>query len=432
MGTAFELPAGVPQAYALQSPYGDQRIQALATLAGRIASIELQPYEVLVFDATVDTSSVHAVLEASEPKGIAPQTILFDASNSLPASAITRYELDANGDGTVDSTSSGLLMFTFTQPGTYTAKLTVFDAGTGFDTITKSIQIPATAPAAAIVLIDSVTSSTTPSNDTSLANIINQSGLAEPLTVANRLTVTHTGGLNLSNQYLSNNTNGKTFTFYFSGQAISEILIWNYSQNDARGLDAITAVEIDTGSGFVDRNLSLALQTANAAENKAQVLSLGKTINGVLAIRITVSQAETDPGETAGGFNEVAFASHTASQSPFAAWAGAHGLSDDPNSNDDSDTLDNFTEYALGLNPTLNDADDAITLTRDGAGDMHYRFLSAVSKVNFAIELSADLNQWSPYNGPLALDGSHYQIDIPVNPDSPETTRQFLRLRLSE
>ncbi len=432
IGTAFELPAGVPQAYALQSPYGDQRIQTLTALAGRITAIELQPYEVLVFDATVDTSSVHAVLEDSKPKGIAPQTIVFDVSNSFSAGSITRYELDANGDGIIDSTSSGLSMFTFTDPGIYTAELTVFGSGTGFDTITKTIEILAAAPSAAMVPIDSVTSSSIPSNGTSLTNIMNGSGLAEPLTAANRLMVTHTGGLNLSNQYLSNHTDGKTFTFNFSGKSISEILIWNYSQNDLRGLDAITAVEIDRGSGFVDQGISLTLKTANSAENKAQVLSLGTTLSGVVAIRITVAQAATGPGETAGGFNEVAFASHTVAQNPFAEWASGYGLSADPMAHDDSDTLNNFTEYAMGLDPTRNDAAGAITLAGDGAGGLQYRFLSAVSKVNFTVESSSDLAQWWPYNGALVLDGTHYQIDIPVNPDSPENVNRFLRLRFSE
>jgi PKD repeat protein len=432
VGTAFELPAGVPQAYVLQAPYGDQRIQTLSTLAGRITSIELQPYEVLVFDATVDTSSVHAVLEISEPKGIAPQTILFNVSNSLSASSITRYELDANGDETIDSTSSGLSMFTFTDPGTYTAELTVFDSGTGFDTITRTFEILAVAPSATMVPINHVTSSSVPSSGTSLMSMMNGSGLAEPLTAANRLTITHTGGLNLSHQYLSDNTHGETFTFYFSGQSISEILIWNYSQNDARGLDAITAVEIDRGSGFVDQNLSLTLQTAIAAGNKAQVLSLGKTLSGVVAIRITVAQAETGPGETAGGINEVAFASHTVARNPFAEWANGYGLSADPTANDDSDGLNNFTEYALGLDPTLNDAERAITLAGAGVGDLKYRFLSAVSKVNFTVETSADLERWSPYNGALVIDGTHYQIDVPVNPESPGNVSRFLRLRFSE
>lgn len=86
----------------------------------------------------------------------------------------------------------------------------------------------------------------------------------------------------------------------------------------------------------------------------------------------------------------------------------------------------------MGLDPTLNDAEGAITLAGDGAGGLRYRFLSAVRKMNFTVESSADLNLWAPYNGALELDGTHYQIDIPMNLWSSENVSQFLRLRLSE
>ncbi len=48
---AFELPPDAPHAYALESPYPDQRLNALHLAAGRPRRIELQPFEVLVFDA---------------------------------------------------------------------------------------------------------------------------------------------------------------------------------------------------------------------------------------------------------------------------------------------------------------------------------------------------------------------------------------------
>lgn len=51
VGTAFELPAGAALNYQLISPYGDQRIQKLDAKAGIPATITLQPFEVLVFDA---------------------------------------------------------------------------------------------------------------------------------------------------------------------------------------------------------------------------------------------------------------------------------------------------------------------------------------------------------------------------------------------
>ncbi len=51
IGEAFELPQGAQQAYDLLSPFPDQRIQTLTAAEGSPESIELQPFEVLVFDA---------------------------------------------------------------------------------------------------------------------------------------------------------------------------------------------------------------------------------------------------------------------------------------------------------------------------------------------------------------------------------------------
>lgn len=49
--TIFELPAGAAKNYSLTSPYADQRVQTLSLKAGHPLKIELQPFEVLVFDA---------------------------------------------------------------------------------------------------------------------------------------------------------------------------------------------------------------------------------------------------------------------------------------------------------------------------------------------------------------------------------------------
>jgi hypothetical protein len=52
IGKAFELPEGAATSYTLTRAYGDQRIKTLKVTAGSPVSIELQPFEVLVFDAT--------------------------------------------------------------------------------------------------------------------------------------------------------------------------------------------------------------------------------------------------------------------------------------------------------------------------------------------------------------------------------------------
>lgn len=49
--TIFELPANAPTRYALKSAYKEQRLQTLELEAGKPITVELHPYEVLVFDS---------------------------------------------------------------------------------------------------------------------------------------------------------------------------------------------------------------------------------------------------------------------------------------------------------------------------------------------------------------------------------------------
>ena len=50
--TVFELPPGAPKRFLLRSPYPDQTVQKLQLEAGQPRNVRLDPYEVLVFDAT--------------------------------------------------------------------------------------------------------------------------------------------------------------------------------------------------------------------------------------------------------------------------------------------------------------------------------------------------------------------------------------------
>ena len=53
IGQAFELPAGEGRTvYALVSPYKDQSVQKITAVPGQAQSVALQPFEVLVFDAS--------------------------------------------------------------------------------------------------------------------------------------------------------------------------------------------------------------------------------------------------------------------------------------------------------------------------------------------------------------------------------------------
>jgi hypothetical protein len=51
VAVAFELPDRAPTRYQLTSPFGDQRVSTLEAWAGKPVNVELEPFEVLVFDA---------------------------------------------------------------------------------------------------------------------------------------------------------------------------------------------------------------------------------------------------------------------------------------------------------------------------------------------------------------------------------------------
>jgi hypothetical protein len=180
------------------------------------------------------------------------------------------------------------------------------------------------APAAIIAASDiTVSSSAVASNGTLLGSIVSEAApagngngyLATPLTEANKLTVTTAASYNFNSggQYLTDNANGRTFTFTFTSAAtVGQILVWNYSQNEIRGLDAISNVEIDTGGGFnsVLTNFTLLAAgdtTGGRTAFTAQLLNLPSLQTNVSAIRLTVAQGITSGTETAGGFDQIAF-----------------------------------------------------------------------------------------------------------------------------
>ncbi len=67
-------------------------------------------------------------------------TVAFDASASL--GAITSYEWDFDGDGTIDATTTGpSTTFTYPSPGTYTAFVTVIDGSGLCPSSTTSIEV---------------------------------------------------------------------------------------------------------------------------------------------------------------------------------------------------------------------------------------------------------------------------------------------------
>jgi len=175
---------------------------------------------------------------------------------------------------------------------------------------------------AAIVAADSASSSAVSSSGTNPPDMIdgtlstdtNTFPTVTALTEANKLTLVSNSEyawLGAGNgQFLSDDTEGETVTFAFTDATIGQVLIWNYSQNADRGLDAISKVEVQTnGTTWVDLNLTKNLLNAGDANFRAQSLDLGNVFSGVDGIRLTMQQADNGNGHSAGGFDEVAFSS---------------------------------------------------------------------------------------------------------------------------
>ncbi|BCX49623.1 hypothetical protein HAHE_35310 [Haloferula helveola] len=105
-----------------------------------------------------------------------------------------------------------------------------------------------------------------------------------------------------------------------------------------------------------------------------------------------------DGGDT----NNIALES---AASPFSTWASMTGATDDPNVNDDTDTLINLFEFAFGLNPLVNDANPLdpagptpgtpTTEVTFGPLDFDAQFVRRKDgSVNYVVEFSNDLSTW--------------------------------------
>jgi hypothetical protein len=84
----------------------------------------------------------------------------------------------------------------------------------------------------------------------------------------------------------------------------------------------------------------------------------------------------------------------------FAAWATAAGLSGPnaaANADPDGDGIVNFTEYALGLSPTVADSGALPKLTLEN-GRRVFRFTQPgyVTGASYLVQSSTDLVNWSP------------------------------------
>ncbi len=97
----------------------------------------------------------------------------------------------------------------------------------------------------------------------------------------------------------------------------------------------------------------------------------------------------------------------------------------------DADGLSNFAEYALGLDPTISDANRAPTATVNPATrEIQMSYTRTRGDVSYALETSADLATWTTagVNQGSAAIGSSVTASVPASGDP----RRFVRLRMRQ
>lgn len=102
---------------------------------------------------TVDSTPPTVIASGSPTSGVAPVQVTFTASASDALSGVALYQWDYDGNGSVDYSSpvSGNAVFSYALPGTYNARLTVFDvAGNSSSTVVVVTAQAPTPPAATL------------------------------------------------------------------------------------------------------------------------------------------------------------------------------------------------------------------------------------------------------------------------------------------
>ena len=128
--------------------------------SGGSDSFQSPPFEASI--ASISNIQPSADIAATAVSGIAPLTIGFIGSGSFDVDGILeKYEWDFDGDGTfdLDSGSDSTVLFSYSEPGSYTALLRVTD--NSGDTAEDTIEIGVSAPAANLAPIADVTANPT-------------------------------------------------------------------------------------------------------------------------------------------------------------------------------------------------------------------------------------------------------------------------------
>jgi PKD repeat protein len=110
---------------------------------GDLLYVDQEHYQVqrISFTAEPSNQTPTAVATASPSSGVAPLSVIFDATGSSdPDGDALTYEWDLDGDGQFDDSTGAQASFTYTASGSYTATLRVSDGRGGVNTTTVGIS----------------------------------------------------------------------------------------------------------------------------------------------------------------------------------------------------------------------------------------------------------------------------------------------------
>jgi PKD repeat protein len=121
---------------------GDGRYVVTLTVTYRDNKTSEEAEEAFTVDVVFGNEQVNATFTATPESGTVPLEVEFDASESMdPDGEIVGYEWDLDGDGSYDDGDEVTAEYTYTQYGTYEAKLRVTDNNGETSTTTLEILV---------------------------------------------------------------------------------------------------------------------------------------------------------------------------------------------------------------------------------------------------------------------------------------------------
>ena len=188
------------------------------------------------------------------------------------------------------------------------------------------------------------------------------------------------------------------------------------------------ALEIDFAYGLSDVFGTIG-QDPGAAWQSEGVSTSGRNLS--LADDLAIPSAGfTQPhrrfDDTAPGSDLSGLGSAPAADDPFKHWLQSFGLSD-PNADPDGDGLVNFIEFATGSDPTQAASQHTPTID---PGSFSYRQLSAPGRLRYSIEISGDLQSWTPAELELIDQNTNGDGTDSLSFALPDGNRFALRLRV--